>query len=137
MTHSSKLAPIMIIKQRIGVYGIVKEGKNILFITQISGPFAGLLDLPGGGIELGETPLEALHREFREEIGMDFCNASPLGNYSTVTETVHRIGLFYMIEGLQSSPEDLGTFVYKWIDPESLNKNDVSPMAWQAISSLK
>src|ERR1700722_2350783 len=56
---------------RTGEYGVAKEKEKILFVIQKSGPFAGLFDLPGGGIEFGEDPNQALHREFIEETGMD------------------------------------------------------------------
>lgn len=35
------------------------------------GPFHGLQEFPGGGIEAGETPLEAAVREVAEEVGIE------------------------------------------------------------------
>lgn len=35
------------------------------------GPFHGLQEFPGGGIEPGETPLEAAVREVAEEVGIE------------------------------------------------------------------
>lgn len=34
------------------------------------GPYHGLLEFPGGGIEVGETPLQAAIREVEEEVGI-------------------------------------------------------------------
>lgn len=48
---------------------------NILEVwTQVredDGPYHGLLEFPGGGIESGETPLEAAIREVQEEVGIE------------------------------------------------------------------
>jgi 8-oxo-dGTP diphosphatase len=35
------------------------------------GPYQGLLEFPGGGIEKGETPFSACVREVQEEVGID------------------------------------------------------------------
>lgn len=35
------------------------------------GPYQGLLEFPGGGVEKGESPFEACVREVQEEVGID------------------------------------------------------------------
>ncbi len=35
------------------------------------GPYHGLLEFPGGGVEPGESPFEACIREVQEEVGID------------------------------------------------------------------
>lgn len=44
---------------------------NVWVQTRVDdGPFHGLLEFPGGGIEPAETPLEAVVREVQEEVGI-------------------------------------------------------------------
>ena len=52
-------------KPRPGAYGIVVDARRRLLVVEEF----GRLYLPGGGIDPGETPEQALHREFAEETG--------------------------------------------------------------------
>jgi 8-oxo-dGTP pyrophosphatase MutT (NUDIX family) len=55
---------------RPSAYGVVvREGKML-----VSKQFGDKYDLPGGGIELGETPEQAVIREVKEETGLDVAN---------------------------------------------------------------
>jgi 8-oxo-dGTP pyrophosphatase MutT (NUDIX family) len=50
---------------RISVYGVTIDRNTVLLVPQWDG-----YDIPGGGIELGETTEEALKREVYEETGL-------------------------------------------------------------------
>ena len=58
--------------QRIGVYGLVRRADTVL-LTRIShlGAHPGSWTLPGGGLDHGEAPRDALAREVREETGLE------------------------------------------------------------------
>jgi len=68
---------------RPGAYGVlVRDGRVLL--THQSHP-APEFQLPGGGIDPGETPLRALHREVREETGWRIGVVARLGVYQRYT----------------------------------------------------
>ncbi|MFK7751980.1 MAG: NUDIX domain-containing protein [Sedimentitalea sp.] len=67
-------------RQRSGVYAILPRNGAVLLTLQQedSGPD---LQLPGGGIDSGESPLAALHREVLEETGWRIANPRRLGAF--------------------------------------------------------
>ena len=53
--------------RRVGVYALLPRGRHLLLTCQRQP--APDLQLPGGGIDPGESPVAALHREVFEETG--------------------------------------------------------------------
>lgn len=67
------------------------------------GPFHGLLEFPGGGVEPGETPLMAAVREVQEEVGItiDSKDGRLLGIYKN--ELSHKTILLHVFIFPESS----------------------------------
>lgn len=65
---------------RVLALGVIKKG-NLVFISQGYDPVKQqtFYRAMGGGVDFGETSLEALQREFQEEIGAELTNIIYLG----------------------------------------------------------
>lgn len=64
---------------RPGVYAILPQGDGLL-LTHQAEPTPEF-QLPGGGIDPGESPVQALHREVYEETGWHIADARRVGVY--------------------------------------------------------
>ncbi|MCI2400043.1 NUDIX hydrolase [Aliiroseovarius subalbicans] len=69
--------------RRPGVYAILPRGGRMLLTYQ--GPPHDEIQLPGGGIDPGESPLAALHREVFEETGWRIARPRRLGAFRRFT----------------------------------------------------
>ena len=127
----------------LGSYGLIIKNDEILLIKKNSGPYDGLLDLPGGTIEMGETPSDTLVRELKEEVGINvleyelFDANSVLVDWDYDDNTlvhVHHVGVFYKVLKYDGdikkeinidevNDDSLGADFYKISD---LNKKDLS-----------
>ena len=94
--------------RHLGVYAIIKQNGRLLLIKKARGPYIGMLDLPGGSIEHGETPEETVKREVLEETGLTVKNINIAFAHSVqfthnVTDDgskqdFHHIGIIYEME---------------------------------------
>lgn len=88
------------------VAAIIKNKENkILFTKRSIKPYFGWWDLPGGFINYGENPEEALSREIREELGVDIKIKKIIGVFSEFYKNLGRhdeeyslIVLVYLID---------------------------------------
>ena len=70
-------------RRRAGVYAVLLHGQAVL-LTHQAQPIPEY-QLPGGGIDPGEAPIAALHREVIEETGWHIGTVRHLGTYRRFT----------------------------------------------------
>lgn len=62
----------------VGVFYRRGETMEVWFQVRFEGNFQGLLEFPGGKIERGESPKEAVIREINEEVGYNVSEDTPV-----------------------------------------------------------
>ena len=137
-------------KTHVGAYGIIIKDLKIALIKKARGGYKGKLDLPGGGIEHTETPIEALHREIKEEVNCTVVSEKLFDVVSTnitwqmeenLTEDLHHIGILYMVDvkesELKEDADGLDSNSAEWYEIKDLKQEMLSPFAWQAITKIK
>ncbi len=98
---------------------LIKEGK-VLMCRGNKGFLQDLWDFPGGRMHTGEQPKEALMRELKEEMGVDFIIGAPL--FTAVTyNTPTNIPRYYVV------------FESQLADPNAeftVAKDEISEVRW-------
>jgi 8-oxo-dGTP diphosphatase len=134
-------------RTRVSVYALVTENGRLLLtrLSESSAIFApGLWHLPGGGIDPGEQPVEALGRELREETGLELTTARLLDARTYRIERArkdwHLTALFYAVETGAGRPRvtEVGgsTDAVRWFPVAALREPELSPPAADALRLL-
>ncbi|HLN61991.1 MAG TPA: NUDIX hydrolase [Symbiobacteriaceae bacterium] len=139
-------------ERRIGAYGICIHNGRMLLIHKAKGPYTGLLDLPGGGIEWGEAPDETLVREFLEETGLAVVAGEIAGVYHRVSEFLgdakdrwvhlHHLGFLYRVAPVDASAavatgaDGLDSLGAEWVPLALLPPGRISPLVARALEII-
>lgn len=77
-------------------------------------PYAGYWEFPGGKVERGEDILDALKREFMEELGVQICSAQAWCGVEYVYPHAHVRLHFYISRDWTGEPQSLEGQAFAW-----------------------
>jgi 8-oxo-dGTP pyrophosphatase MutT (NUDIX family) len=104
-------------REREGSYALIRNDQGRLLVVRGR---RGLF-LPGGGVDPGESPLEALHRELREECGLAILEPRFLGE-ACQWYSVDGVGIRMMARFWAAGAGEVlcpGEDDWAWLDPSA------------------
>ncbi len=131
--------PVVAAKKQIKVVGAVIVGDGAVLCAQrgLGGSLQGMWEFPGGKVEPGETPREALEREIIEELQ---CRVA-VGD--EVTTTVHEydfgvvtLTTFYC-ELVDGTPRLTEHAEVRWLAPADLDSLTWAPADVPAVDKIR
>ena len=111
----------------VGVGAIIIEGKEVLLARRGKEPGYGEWSIPGGVVKLGETLVEAVIREVREEVNLAI-------EVEEVVEVMERI--FRDPEGRVQYHYVLVDFLCRRLSGNEKPSSDVSEVQWVPVSEI-
>ncbi|ORL01951.1 DNA mismatch repair protein MutT [Prescottella equi] len=99
---------------------LIRDGRLLLAQRTRPPELAGLWELPGGKVEPGEAPSDAVRRELREELGVEATAGERIG-----ADVQLRGGLVlraYRAELVSGTPQALEHAVLRWVDALELRE---------------
>ncbi len=85
---------------------LLKSNGDVLLACRPEGkPFAGYWEFPGGKVEQGESVLDALKREFEEEVGVQILSADAWCGVEHVYPHAHVRLHFFISRAWKGEPE--------------------------------
>lgn len=118
---------------------LVDADRRVLIAQRPEGKsMAGLWEFPGGKVEKGETPEEALIRELAEELGVETKQAclAPLSFASHAYESIHLLMPLYVCRKWQGTPQAREHQALKWVRPQNLRDYPMPPADEPLIAAL-
>ncbi|WP_305094362.1 (deoxy)nucleoside triphosphate pyrophosphohydrolase [Prescottella sp. R16] len=108
----------MSVEREVVAAAVIRDGRLLLAQRTRPPELAGLWELPGGKVEQGESPADAVRRELREELGVEVAPGERIG-----ADVPLRDGLVlraYRAELIDGVPRPLDHAALRWVDADEL-----------------
>lgn len=126
--------------EKFVVGAVISKDERLLILLRKPDDFlGGIYELPGGGVEKGETIKEGLEREVKEETSFNVKNVNKyLGHFDYISEKGKKSRQFnFDVDVFDSSNIKLTEHDdYKWIKKEELRNYDVSDLTKLVIQKV-
>lgn len=123
----------------VAAVALVDADRRVLIAQRPPGnALAGLWEFPGGKLEAGETPEQALIRELEEELGISTKSAclAPVSFASHSYESFHLLMPLYVCRKWQGTPVAREHAALKWVRPQALRDYPMPPADEPLVAAL-
>lgn len=119
--------------------GIIRNEFGQIYLTQrLEGQdFAQALEFPGGKVDEGESPEEALKRELEEEVGIHVLSAFPFDRFRFEYPTKEIEFFFYLVEEWVGEPFGREGQEGFWLEQNELDAGQFPPANHTIVQKLK
>ncbi|WP_435417812.1 (deoxy)nucleoside triphosphate pyrophosphohydrolase [Parerythrobacter aurantius] len=116
------------------------EGRWLLHRRPPDKEHGGLWEFPGGKVEQGEMPTEAIVREMAEETGIDLSRADldPVGFATSNRRDTRRpiVILLYKVTQWEGDLVSLEGGILEWFEPDAVNALSKPPLDTELVRQL-
>ncbi|CCP04138.1 7,8-dihydro-8-oxoguanine-triphosphatase [Erwinia amylovora Ea644] len=119
--------------------GIIRNSQRQIFLAQRSASayMGNMWEFPGGKIEAGETPEQALKRELMEETGIGVLHAEPYDIVDHTYRDLHVTLHFFIVDRWHGEPYGREGQPQRWVAQSQLNAADFPPANAEIVVRLK
>jgi 8-oxo-dGTP diphosphatase len=125
------------LRLRVAAGVLVDAAGRVLIARRSADKHAGgAWEFPGGKLQAGESPRQALDRELFEELGVQIMSAAPLIEYTHSYPDRDITLCVYRVLEWQNEPRGLESQPLQWLEPGRLMEHGLLPADRPIVDAL-